>query len=813
MSSKSSKQRTSSAEPSANLIDLNVDELIANGLSSDQAAERVELGLTNAQNNDSSRSFASILRANLFTLFNSVVGICFFTLLILGQWKDALFGTIVILNILIGVVQEYRSKRALDRLAVMNAPLARVRRDGHSLELPVSEVVLDDLLELRAGDQVVADAVVLNCQNLELDESLLTGESDAVEKVELSEVMAGSGVAAGKGLARVIRVGSETYASKLTLEARRFSLVNSELRNALNQIVKWITWLLLPVIAIVMNGQMMAHGGWTQAIASGAWVAGIVGAIAAVISMIPQGLVLLTSIAFAVAAVKLARNQVLVQELAAVEGLARVDVICFDKTGTLTEGEIEFDENVLIDSSGSKLDWQSVLAHFASAPDANATSRSLAGNFAQVNLAAAREIEFSSARKFSAFEFNAGGKAETWVLGAPEMVLLEKSHQPARKQATTIAETGKRTLVLARTTAHIDGQHLPTGLEPVALVLFKEKIRSDATETLNYFKSQGVSVRIISGDNPATVAAVAKAAGLEGTFTGFDARNLPTDIDELSEVMRANFVFGRVTPEQKRDMVLALQKLGHVVAMTGDGVNDALALKKADLGIAMGSGSSATKAVANLVLLDGKFSSLPGVVAEGRKVIANVERVSALFLNKTVWAILLGLTFGFALWPFPYLPRQLSIIDAFTIGIPAFALALLPNTRRYVPGFLRRTLGFSLRTGIAVVSALIALRLLTKDWSVIDSQTATSTLLSITGLWVLISLARPLNRIKLAIVALMAGIGVASFTIAVVADFYSFSSLSPSQLLIPIALALAACTVIEIARVIINRRTSEEANI
>jgi cation-transporting ATPase E len=345
------------------------------------------------------------------------------------------------------------------------------------------------------------------------------------------------------------------------------------------------------------------------------------------------------------------------------------------------------------------------------------------------------------------------------------------------------------------------------------LVLFKEKIRSDATETLNYFKSQGVSVRIISGDNPATVAAVAKAAGLEGTFTGFDARNLPTDIDELSEVMRANFVFGRVTPEQKRDMVLALQKLGHVVAMTGDGVNDALALKKADLGIAMGSGSSATKAVANLVLLDGKFSSLPGVVAEGRKVIANVERVSALFLNKTVWAILLGLTFGFALWPFPYLPRQLSIIDAFTIGIPAFALALLPNTRRYVPGFLRRTLGFSLRTGIAVVSALIALRLLTKDWSVIDSQTATSTLLSITGLWVLISLARPLNRIKLAIVALMAGIGVASFTIAVVADFYSFSSLSPSQLLIPIALALAACTVIEIARVIINRRTSEEANI
>ena len=681
-------------------------------------------------------------------------------------------------------------------------------RDGAKSEIDLEDLVLDDLIELRAGDQVLADAEIINADALELDESLLTGESDPVQKQIGSEVLSGSIVVGGLGFARVNRVGADTYASKLTLEARRFSMVNSELRNSINRIVKWLSWALLPVVLISANGQVQAVGGWISAIASGAWLEALVKAISSIITVVPQGLVLLTSLTFAVAAMKLARRQVLVQELPAVEGLARVDTICFDKTGTLTEGDIEFDQTFEL----SRHDLSDpVLAHFGADEHANATAKCLAARYAaDSQFEAVASTRFSSARKWSSFTFAAGKGHETWVFGAPEFTLdgSGEGHQDALRRAVELSSTGRRVLVLAvAQELPREAETLPRALKPVALVTFKERVRSDAAETIEFFAKQGVAIKIISGDNPATVAAVAREAGVlvaDGNpiaGAGFDARDLPEDIEALASVLESNTVFGRVTPEQKRNMVLALQSRGHVVAMTGDGVNDALALKRADLGIAMGSGSPATKAVSNLVLLDGKFSTLPGVVAEGRRVIANVERVSRLFLTKTMWALVLAFTFGALLRSYPFLPRQLSVVDVFTIGVPSFVLALLPNTRRYQPGFLRRALSFCIPAGLAIGLGILALDLISHSdhWADAKQQTATMILISMTGLWTLTLLARPIDKLKGGIVALMIGLAAIAFSWQQFGAFFGFTQLSLAELALPVSLALVANFLISLA--------------
>jgi cation-transporting ATPase E len=771
-----------------------MSDVVNPGLTTAEVAERVAAGLTNKQDTSSSRKFTSILRANFFTLFNAIVGGSFLALLLLGEWKDALFGLAVISNILIGVIQEYRSKRTLDRISLLNAPHARARRNGELIDLKLEEIVMDDLLEIRAGDQLLADAEVVYSDGLELDESILTGESEPVEKQIGNTLLASSAVSAGRGLARVTQVGSNTYASKITVEAKKFSLVASELRNAINQVIKWISWALLPFVLIAANGQMQARGGWASAIADGSWLEATVAAIASVIAFVPQGLVLITSITFAVAAMKLANKKVLLQELPAVEGLARVDVVCFDKTGTLTEGDIEFEAIELLQNSS---DHEAILAYFGNDPDANATTRCLQGHFkGNEGLKHTASVEFTSAKKFSSFTFKDSG---TWTLGAPEFV-LEKKHGEVLNRAAELAATGRRTLVLTN------------GDSPIALITFRERIRPDAASTVAYFREQGVSIRIISGDNPQTVAAVARDAGVEFEGKAFDAQNLPEEIEALAEIMEQYTVFGRVTPEQKRNMVTALQLKGHVVAMTGDGVNDALALKKADIGIAMGSGSPATKAVSNLVLLDGKFSNLPGVVAEGRKVIANIERVSKLFLTKTSWALTLALVFGVMAWKFPFLPRQLSGIDSFTIGLPAFALALLPNARRYVPGFLGRALSFTIPSGIAVALSVIALRIITdaEKWTVGEAQTATMITMSVTGIWVLSTLARPIDKIKLAIFFGMILLGVLIFTVPLSTGYFGFSPLSLNQLLLAFGIGLAGSALIEIAHRVSSKRTNVE---
>jgi cation-transporting ATPase E len=760
------------------------------GLTQPQVAERIAAGRTNAFTADSSRSVWNIVSANVFTLFNAIVGGCFLILLLLGRWQDALFGLAAFANAIIGCVQEFRAKAKLDRLALLNAPRARVRRGGEELEIAPADVVLDDILILRAGDQVPADAVVAAGRALQIDESMLTGESDAVDKNHGDDALSGSVVVAGEGDAQVTRVGADSYANKFADEAKRFSMVSSELRTSIDRVLTWVGWGVGPIGLLVLNAQMMVAGGWVEAWESGTWVQAVVNTIAALTAMIPLGLVLVTSIAFAVGAAKLAGRQVLVNELPAVEGLARVDVICLDKTGTLTGGDIQFDGAHPLDGAhqndgahpndGSAAGWEHTLAWYGAAPDANATARCLREPFP---LAAAPDVQayvpFSSARKWSAVSFADG--SGTWVLGAPEMVFGDAASDPAEQLGRTVTElasTGRRTLVLAHsrvalTDADVEAERLPDAVTPAVVLTFREQVRPDAAHTLAYFRAQGVGIRIISGDNPRTVAAIAREVGLD-VAEGYDARKLPEDDAELGEILENNTVFGRVTPEQKKRMVVALQGRGHVVAMTGDGVNDALAIKTADIGIAMNSGAAATKAVARLVLLDGQFSHLPDVVAEGRQVIANIERVSMLFLTKTAYATGLAILFGILLLEFPFLPRQLSITDGLTIGIPAFFLALMPNSQRYVPGFLKRSLSFAIPAGIIIAVALTLYTLGAMQLGVEEEQlrTGSTIILAIVGIWVLTVLSRPINRYKAVVIGAMFIALVAIFTIPLSTEFF-----------------------------------------
>lgn len=778
----------------------------ARGLSAAEVGERVASGQTNAFTADSSRSAWNIVRSNVFTLFNGIVGACFLVLLLLGRWQDALFGVAALSNAVIGCVQEFRAKAALDRLALLNAPRARVRRDGVDVEIAPSEVVRDDLLVLRAGDQVSADAVVVDSGALQIDESMLTGESDAVDKRPGDEALSGSIVVAGEGTARVVRVGAESYANAFATEAKRFQLVSSELRTSIDRVLRWVGWGVGPIGLLVLNAQMMVAGGWVQAWQQGTWSQAVVNTIASLTAMIPLGLVLMTSIAFAVGAARLAGQKVLVNELPAVEGLARVDVICLDKTGTLTAGEIRFDAAL---SLAGRAGWQQTLGWYGAAPDANATAQCLREPFpVEAPLDASRRIPFSSARKWSAVSF-AAGPSGTWVLGAPEMVFGDVAGDAGTElgaAVTRLASSGRRTLVLAHTDAPLDdadveAERFPAAPVAVAVLTFVEAVRPDAAEALAYFRDQGVGVRVISGDNPRTVAAIAREVGLE-VDEGYDARRLPDDDVELGEILEQHTVFGRVTPDQKRRMVTALQARGHVVAMTGDGVNDALAIKTADIGIAMNSGAAATKAVARLVLLDGRFSHLPSVVAEGRQVIANIERVSMLFLTKTVYATGLAVLFGALVMEFPFLPRQLSITDGLTIGIPAFFLALLPNTQRYVPGFLKRSLSFAIPAGIVIAIALTVYTrfALGMGLSVEQLRTGATIILAIVAIWVLTVLSRPVTRVKVLVIGAMFIALTAIFTVPALGDFFQLRDPGEDGAVLITMIVVVAIAAIEAVR-------------
>jgi len=730
-----------------------LDAQIREGLTRAQVDERLADGRGNTQRQASSRSIGDILRENIFTLFNGILTACFIAVIALGDLRDGFFFGVVVVNALIGIVQEVRAKVVLERAALLAAPESRVRRDGAVVTVPLDGVVLDDLLVLRPGDQIPADAVVAQSTGLSLDESLLTGEAEPVFKDEGAELLSGSHVATGTGYAVVTAVGADSYASKLTSEIRKHSLVHSELRAATNRILVYLSWVLGPIIVLTIVGRVFAYGGWDDLFRDGHWRRALLDAVAAVVGMIPEGLVLLTSLAFGVAAIQLAARKVLVQELAAVEVLARVDVLCLDKTGTLTNGELALDRTERLGETVSDADTAIALAAFGSDEAGNATAGILSSRFTSDRYRVVRRIPFSSATKYSAVVVTVDGTETSWVLGAPERVLSD--HPESLAQANTIAATGQRTLALVRAADPLPlGNHVPlTGLrvEPAALVVLAETIRADAERTLRYFAEQSVRVIIMSGDNPITVEAIARDLGLPGRAV--DASTLHDD-DALAAALETCDVFGRVSPEQKRIAVGLLQSQGRTVAMTGDGVNDAMAIKDASLGIAMGTATPATKAVSRLVLLDNRFERLPDVLSFGRRVIANVERVSNIFLAKTVYGIVLALVSAAALWPFPFLPRQLTLVSTLAIGIPSFFLALAPNTRIYRPGVLPRILKYSIPTGlIAGATCVVAYLPLYRSIPLHDARSITTIALFCVSLWILCVLTRPLSGPRWALLA------------------------------------------------------------
>lgn len=745
------------------------------GLSTAEVADRVARGLINAVPAAPTRTVAQIVRGNVFTPINLIVGILAAMVIAAGSPKDALFGGVIIANSVIGVVQELRAKRVLDALSVVSAPRAHVVRDGVVHEVQVHELVLDDVVELRGGAQVVADGVVLVDDNLEIDESLLTGEADAIVKVAGDEVLSGSAVVAGTGRVRITKVGADNYAARLAEEARRFTLVNSPLRNDVNRIVTWVGVAIVPVGLLLASSQFFRRDeGWQDAVIS--TVAGLVG-------MVPEGLVLLTSVAFAVGVIRLGKQRCLVQELPAIEVLARVDVLCADKTGTITEGSLALAEvEPCARPTGAPLDRSDIddvlaaLAHLD--PDPNATVHALAGHYpAGPHWTLASRTPFSSARKWSSMTFDDHG---TWVLGAPENVLGDAWGGSLRDDVERHAANGRRVLVLAR--ASVDDELL-ADVDPVALVLLEDVVREDAPATLRYFAEQGVTLKVISGDNNVTVGAVAHRAGLEHWEQNVNAQTLPPEDDAaFADAIESSSVFGRVTPHQKRAMVKALQQRGHVVAMTGDGVNDVLALKDADCGIAMASGSEATRGVAQLVLLDSNFSALPAVVGEGRRVINNIERVASLFLAKTTYSVVLSLLTGVFALRYPLRPIHLSILSWFTIGIPAFFLALEPNGDRVRDGFLRRVLGRSVPAGLVIATLTMSVFALAQLDPSIDADEARTIAVLVAGSVALMNLYRvasPLNRLRAVLVVTMTVLFLAAFTMPWSRDLFELPLTEP----------------------------------
>jgi len=740
------------------------------GLTTQEVIARAAIGKVNDAHEQTSRSLKDILRANILTRFNALLLVLVVIVLSVGSPIDALFGLVIIINSAIGIFQEVRAKRTLDRLAIMHAPVTQALRDDRLQTIPIKEVVLDDVLKLAAGDQVPADAEILTSEGLEIDESLLTGEADSVAKNVADKVLSGSIVVAGQGYVRAVAVGVDSYAHKITAQVKQFKITRSELVYGTNKLLGYISLVILVVAPLLIWGQIVRSGN--------RWQEAMVRSIAAIVGMVPEGLVLLTSLAFMLATLALARRRVLIQQLPAVEGLARVDVICLDKTGTLTEGKIIFDELVVFETALRERAEQ-VLTAFAVEPN-SPTLQALHDAFATRPMAnLTYTVPFSSARKWSAISAN---ENEHWIMGAPEMVLADVDND-VHKRADAIAGSGKRVLVLLQAGTTPSTERLPNDMRPVGLIVLAEKIRDDAKETLGYFAAQGVALIVISGDSPRTVGAIAREVGLD-VGEPIDARTLPSDTKELAAMLEKHSAFGRVSPDQKRAIVKALQSTGHVVAMTGDGVNDALALKDADIGIAMGGGAQATKAIAELVLLDNKFSQMPHVLAEGRRVIANIERVANLFVIKNAYSLFLALAVTVAALPYPFLPRHLSVLSALTIGIPAFFLSLAPNNQRYVPGFLRRVLSFAVPTGVVIAVLIFAsyLTVSSAGGSPQLASTVVSSVVMVVGVWVLFCLARPLRHWKVALIVGLSATFVGLVSIPFTRNFLSLAVRFPEVL-------------------------------
>ncbi|MFF7386043.1 HAD-IC family P-type ATPase [Streptomyces griseoluteus] len=773
------------------------------GLTRAQVAERVARGEVNDVPVRSSRSLGEIVRANVFTRFNAIIGVLWVVTLFVAPIQDSLFGFVILANTGIGIVQEWRAKKTLDSLAVIGEARPTVRRDGRAVRVPTSGIVLGDLVEIGPGDKIVVDGVCAEADGLEVDESLLTGEADPVVKHPGEQVMSGSFVTAGGGAFQATKVGREAYAAQLAEEASRFTLVHSELRSGISTILKYVTWMMVPAALGLVVTQLVVK--------SNDFKGSVARTIGGIIPMVPEGLVLLTSVAFAIGVIRLGRRQCLVQELPAIEGLARVDTVCLDKTGTLTEGGMDVTGLKPLNGADEGRVREVLAALGASDPRPNASLQAIIDAYPDGHGGERRPVRtlpFSSARKYSGAAFEKeDGKVVGWLLGAPDVLL--SPDDPALAETGRLNEQGLRVLLLARAARDLDGPDPARGARPVALVVLEQRLRPDAAKTLRYFADQDVRAKVISGDNAVSVGAVARKLGLSGEAV--DARRLPADPAGLAEAVDRATVFGRVTPQQKREMVGALQSEGRTVAMTGDGVNDVLALKDADIGVSMGSGSEATRAVAQIVLLNNSFATLPSVVAEGRRVIGNITRVATLFLVKTVYSVLLALLVVCWQVEYPFLPRHLTLLSTLTIGVPAFFLALAPNNERARPHFVRRVMRYSIPGGLlAGVATFVTYLLARHHYSgagALSAETSAATLtLFLISMWVLAIIARPYTWWRLALVAAMGVAFLFVLTVPWLQDFFALRLVGDVMPWTAVGVAVVAAAALELVWRWVGRR-------
>lgn len=683
------------------------------GLTQQQVEEQIRAGRVNENENPNTRTVKQIILENTLTFFNFINVVLLVLVLVAGSYKNAMFVTVIVINTVIGVIQELRAKKILDSLAILTASKARVIRDSQQMSIPTDELVLGDLICLKAGDQIPADAVVLK-GTLEVNESLLTGESDTLVKKEEAQLFSGSVVTSGQAYCQVVHVGKDNYAAKITREAKEFKRHNSELRNALNKILKVISIIIVPLgIALFVKQYFLVHDTFRDSVVS--TVAGMLG-------MIPEGLILLTSVALTLGSIRLAQRKTLVQELYCIETLARVDVLCLDKTGTITEGTMCVERVDDLGALEDGLSTEKAMGNLmAVLQDDNATFDAMKKHFkADKSFQLNHAIPFSSDRKYSGAVFEEQG---TFLVGAVQF-LFPQGQEKLKERCSRAASEGLRVLVLAHSAAMSQENELPQDLVPCALILITDVIRQEAPDTLAYFENQGVDLKVISGDDPVTVAAIARRAGLKHADQYVDATTLET-MEQIEEAVAMYSVFGRVTPQQKRMMVQALKKQGHTVAMTGDGVNDVLALKESDCSVAMASGSDAAKNIANVVLLESNFAVMPQIVNEGRRVVNNIRMAASMFLIKTIFSVSLSILTVFFGVAYPFEPIQMSLISACAVGIPTFLLNQESNYEKIDNTFLRHVFMNAFPTAITITFCVFTIMQVCQH--VYDSTTMLST--------------------------------------------------------------------------------------
>ena len=774
----------------------------AEGLSPQETKLRQSNGLSNIMPPSNTKSEGQIIKENVLTFFNLIFLVLALCLCLVGSFKNLMFLLVAAANTVVGSFQEIRAKRAVDKLTLVAAGTAKAIRSGQRVSVRTDQLVRDDIVEFAAGDQICADAVVRDGQ-LQVNESLLTGEADAILKNPGDTLKSGSFVISGRARVQLTHVGSESYAAKLAAEARRnVRSTKSEMMLSLTKLITVVGIALIPLGIILFLRHFLSVFQGLPLRDS------VESTVSALIGMIPEGLYLLTSVAIAASCLKLSRKRVLVQDMNCIETLAHVDVLCVDKTGTITEPTMEVTDVYPLNSERfSYDDIERILAAFyhGEEPD-NETARAMGQQFAgETTWRAVKRMAFSSSTKWSGADFGENGR---YVVGAPEFIMGDR-YDSIRSEAEPWSERGCRVLLLAAyDTAFDDGPLQSAHVAPIALVFLSNLLRPDAQETFRYFASQGVSVRVISGDNPITVAQVAARAGIENADRYVDAMTLSTEQD-FEEAVKYYTVFGRVTPEQKRYLVRAFQKQGHTVAMTGDGVNDVLALKDANCGIAMASGSQAASQVAQIVLLNSQFSAMPAIVAEGRRVINNIQRAASLFLVKNIFSFALTLLLLFIDMPYPLLPIQLSLISTFTIGIPSFFLALEPNYARVEGKFMRNVIRRAMPGGLTNLTIVLLAGFFTSTFGLSNEQLNTICVwvMSAVGLVTLYHVSVPFTRLRLAVLAGMTAAML--FSLLVIPAFFDLPALNASSALILVTLLLACPTVMRFFRVIFDKRVAK----